>query len=53
MLNFLVLIFSIVLMISLLVLLTAYRSRSRGDKPVYYTAENTAVDEAKEQDESV
>lgn len=44
MLDFLVLIFLIVLMISLYALLVSYRSRSRGDKPVYYTAENTAAD---------
>ena len=52
MLDFLVLVFSIVLMISLLVLLTAYRSRSRKDKPVYYTAENTADDESEGENES-
>ena len=51
MLDFLVLMFSIILVISLLVLLTAYRSRPRDDKPVYYTAENTAADETEGHDE--
>ncbi len=44
MLDFLLLIFFIVLLISLYGLLVSYRSRSRGDRPVYYTAENTAAD---------
>ena len=44
MLDFLLLIFLVVLMISLYGLLVSYRSRSRGDKQVYYTAENTATD---------
>jgi len=44
MLDFLLLIFFIVLMFSLYALLVSYRSRARGDKPVYYTAENTTVD---------
>lgn len=46
MLDFLLLIFLIVLMISLYGLLVAYRSRARGDRPTYYTAENTGVDGA-------
>ena len=44
MLDFLLLVFLIVLLISLYGLLVSYRSRSRGDRPVYYTAENTAGD---------
>lgn len=44
MLDFLLLIFFIVLLISLYGLLVSYRSRSRTDKPVYYTAENTAAE---------
>ncbi|MDH3229742.1 MAG: hypothetical protein OEN55_08125 [Alphaproteobacteria bacterium] len=48
MLDFLLVIFLIVLMISLYALLVSYRSRSRGDGPVYYTAENTAADESED-----
>ena len=44
MLDFLLLVFLVVLMISLYGLLISYRSRSRSDKTVYYTAENTAAD---------
>ena len=44
MIDFLLLIAFIVLMISLYALLVSYRRRSRGDKTVYYTAENTAAD---------
>jgi len=44
MIDFLLLIAFIVLMISLYALLISYRRRSRGDKTVYYTAENTAAD---------
>lgn len=44
MLDFLLLIFFIVLMISLYGLLVAYRSGSSSNKPTYYTAENTAAD---------
>jgi hypothetical protein len=44
MVDFLLLVFFIVLMISLYGLLVSYRSRSRDDKQVYYTAENTAAD---------
>lgn len=44
MLDFLLLIFLVILMISLYGLLVSYRSRARDDKPVYYTAENTAAD---------
>ena len=49
MLDFLLVIFLIVLMISLYALLVSYRSRSRSDKPVYYTAENTAADGANDE----
>lgn len=49
MLDFLLLIFLVVLMISLYALLISYRSRSRSDKPVYYTAENTAADETEDE----
>lgn len=50
MLDFVLLIFLIVLLISLFGLLAAFRSRSRGDKQVYYTAENTADNETEGQD---
>ena len=49
MLDFLLLIAFVVLMISLYALLVSYRSRSRGDKPVYYTAENTAADKTEDE----
>jgi len=44
MLDFLLLVVLIALMISLYVLLVAYRGRSREDKPTYYTAEDTGAD---------
>jgi len=44
MLDFLLLVVLIVLMISLYGLLVSLRSRSRDDRPTYYTAENTGVD---------
>lgn len=46
MLDFLLLVFLIVLMISLYALLVAHRGRSRSEKQVYYTAENTGADSA-------
>lgn len=44
MLDFLILALLIILMISLYGLLVSHRSRSRGDRPAYYTAENTGAD---------
>jgi len=44
MLEFLLLAVLIALMISLYGLLVSHRSRSRGDRPTYYTADNTGVD---------
>lgn len=44
MLEFLLLVVLIALMISLYGLLVSHRSRARGDKPTYYTAENTGAD---------
>lgn len=43
-LDFLLLIFFIVLMISLYALLVSYRSQSRDETTVYYTAENTEAE---------
>ncbi|UCH72773.1 MAG: hypothetical protein JSU82_10325 [Rhodospirillales bacterium] len=49
MIDFLLLVFLIILMISLYGLLVSYRSRARGDRPVYYTAENTGDDQTEDE----
>ena len=45
MIDFLLLIFLILLMISLYALLVSVRRQSRGETTIYYTAENTKAEE--------
>jgi len=46
MMDFLLLVFLIVLMISLYAMLVSFRQRSRDDKMTYYTSENTEAEES-------